>query len=129
MDHDYNNTDRLTATPVVRAAFAAHEMNRLFCLLLGDDSQKPWDQAPEWQKASAVAGVKAIEANPKLDPAQSHRGWMEHKLNDGWRYGPEKDEVKKEHPCLVPYEDLPPAQQVKDAIFGAVVRAVLSTSP
>ena len=24
----------------------------------------------------------------------------------GWKYGPVRDELKKEHPCLVPYEDL-----------------------
>ena len=33
---------------------------------------------------------------------------------------PVKDSEKKEHPCFVRYEELPPAQRYKDTIFGAV---------
>jgi len=35
-----------------------------------------------------------------------------------------KDAVAKTHPCLVDYDDLPPAQQAKDALFAAVVLAL-----
>ena len=34
---------------------------------------------------------------------------------------PVKDADKKEHPCLVPYEQLPTEQKVKDAIFRVIV--------
>lgn len=36
---------------------------------------------------------------------------------DGWKYGPNKDFERKEHPCLVPYNELPEIQQRKDAVF------------
>lgn len=39
-------------------------------------------------------------------------------------YGPEKDAIRKTHPCLVGYLSLPEAQRRKDDIFGAVVRAL-----
>jgi hypothetical protein len=107
------------------AAITAHEVNREYCLGLGDDSQPVWDQAPDWQKESALAGVKAIAEDPTQGPETSHEGWMAQKLSDGWKQGPVKDAEKKEHPCIVPYAELSPSQRAKDTIFGAVVRGVL----
>lgn len=115
-------------TLVETAARAAHEANRAWCLQFMDQSQVGWDDAPEWQRASAIKGVEAIAVNPATTPKQSHDGWMAQKVADGWTYGPEKDPEAKRHPCLVPYAMLPAAQQAKDHIFGAVVRAVLSAA-
>lgn len=111
---------------VADAAAAAHEANRIFCLAIGDSSQPLWITAPDWQRASAANGVKAILANPSLTPEQSHLGWLNEKAATGWRYGPAKNPETKEHPCFVPYSELPEAQKAKDAIFGAVVRGVLA---
>lgn len=110
------------------AARAAHEANRAWCLALGDTSQVPWDDAPEWQRESARSGVRQILADPGTTPAQSHENWLRDKAADGWKYGPVKDIEKKEHPCFVPYMDLPVAQRAKDSIFGAVVRALLGAA-
>ena len=52
------------------------------------------------------------------------RSWTQNKINDGWTYGPIKDAVNKTHPCLVPFNQLEPAQQAKDFIFKAVVNAL-----
>lgn len=35
-----------------------------------------------------------------------HEVWSQNRLADGWTYGPERDDVKKTHPCLVPYDAL-----------------------
>lgn len=35
-----------------------------------------------------------------------HEVWAQNRIKDGWRYGPVRDDVKKTHPCLIPYEDL-----------------------
>ena len=90
----------------------------------GDTSQKPWDEAPEWQKTSAVNGVLFHLENPDAGPSHSHDSWMKEKIEAGWVYGTEKDEEKKTHPCIVPYAELPPQQQAKDYIFRAVVHAL-----
>ena len=108
------------------AAKAAHEANRAYCESLGDFSQVPWEHAPDWQRDSATNGVKFILDNPSASPASNHENWLREKERDGWKYGPVKDTEKKEHPCFVPYHELPEAQKMKDAIFVAVVRGVLA---
>lgn len=103
-------------------ARAAHEVNRAYCIALGDTSQAPWESAPEWQEQSARNGV--IGALSGATPRESHESWMAEKRATGWKYGPVKDVEKREHPCFVPYDELPPAQRAKDGIFVTVVRVV-----
>ena len=118
-------SDAMLQVLIEAAAIAAHEVNRVWCEHCGDDSQVPWPQAPEWQKKSAISGVKVVYRNPDITPADQHECWRSEKERDGWIYGPVKDAKQKTHPCMVPYEELPTEQKVKDAFFGAVVRAVL----
>jgi len=107
---------------VEACARAAHEVNRAYCLAMGDESQPPWESAPEWQRASALKGVAgAIAGNT---PERSHEGWLAEKAATGWKYGPVKDPEKKEHPCFVPYAELPPAQRHKDLLFVTVVKTM-----
>src|ERR1035438_1264540 len=107
---------------IARAAQAAHEANRVLCLALGDASQPKWEDAPDWQKNSAYAGVSQIQADPQTTPEQSHEGWLKVKRDDGWKYGAVKNPETKEHPCFVPYNELPENQRLKDEMFGVVVR-------
>ena len=110
---------------IERAAAAAHDVNRAYCLSLGDDSQVPWLEAPDWQKESAIAGAIELSKQPNRTAREQHELWLAHKTRDGWVHGAVKDAVKKTHPCMVPYRDLPPEQQAKDTIFRAVVVGVL----
>jgi hypothetical protein len=110
---------------VLDAAIAAHEANRILCQALGDNSQPAWEDAPQWQQSSALKGVKAVAENPEITPEQQHQSWLDVKAVDGWKYGPVKNPETKEHPCFVPYSELPPQQQLKDHMFGIVVRSVL----
>lgn len=103
----------------------AHEMNRVWCELNGDFSQQQWAFAPDWQRDSAIKGVKFHAENPDAGPEHSHECWLSEKLADGWKYGPKKNSETKEHPCMVPYEQLPKVQQAKDTIFLTVVKALL----
>jgi hypothetical protein len=96
---------------------------------MGDDSQPSWEEAPEWQKESAIKGVALhieghITGEP-VSPEASHQAWMEEKVNDGWVYGPEKNTELKTHPCMVPYNDLPAEQRAKDHLFAAVIRELM----
>lgn len=105
-------------------AAVCHAVNRAYCAAMGDNSQPHWDDAPDWQRASACAGVEYHIAHEDSTPADSHNSWLKEKELAGWKYGPVKDPEKKEHPCFVPYEQLPKEQQVKDYMFIAVVRAM-----
>lgn len=107
-------------------ARVCHEVNRAYCQALGDDSQVEWHDAPEWQRDSAIAGVEMHLLNPNAGPQASHESWMAQKVADGWVYGPEKHPELKVHPCIVPFDQLPAAQQAKDFIFRAVVHGIAS---
>jgi len=103
-------------------AEAAHEINRVWCRTHGDDSQPHWDDAPEWQKNSAINGVKGVLAGNT--PEQSHESWAKEKTDTGWVFGALKDPEKKTHPCLVAYNDLPPEQRAKDFLYVNTVKTV-----
>lgn len=109
---------------VEEIAQICHETNRTYCLAIGDDSQLPWDEAPQWQKDSAISGVRFLQEHPDMGPKDSHDAWCKHKLQEGWRWGEVKDPEKKEHPCLAAFDELPITQQAKDYIFLAIVRSL-----
>jgi hypothetical protein len=110
-------------------ARVAHEANRALSAAFGDKSHKSWEEAPKWQRESAVAGVKFHDLNPNAGPEASHEAWMRDKVKAGWTFGPVKDEAKKEHPCMVPFAELPPEQQAKDYLFRAIVHAMRARQP
>lgn len=101
-------------------ARAAHEVNRAWCLAHGDPSQVPWEEAEDWQRKSAIRGVRVARGGATSEAL--HEAWCADKRAEGWTWGPTKDTTVKTHPCLVPYADLPPEQRAKDVLFGAVVR-------
>jgi len=116
--------------PSVEAiARIAHEVNRAYCLALGDTSQPAWEDAPEWQRESAINGILFHRDNPDATPEKSHTAWLEQKTAEGWVYGPVKDPEKKEHPCCVSYEQLPVEQKAKGFIFCGIVHAILGSQP
>ena len=115
----------MNADQIEQIAKVCHEVNRTYCLSLGDTSQPRWDEAPDWQKSSARNGVRFHIENPDAGPTASHESWLEEKVSTGWKYGHVKDGEKKEHPCLIPYYQLPLEQQTKDALFIAVVKAMI----
>lgn len=112
----------MNAEQIEACARAAHEANRALCIFQGDMTQKTWDEAEEWQRESARRGVTVALSGE--GPRAQHEAWRADKLADGWRYGAVKDAIAKTHPCLLDYDALPPQQQVKDAVYLAVVRAM-----
>jgi len=109
---------------IEQIAQVAHEINKAFCQSVGDDSQPDWEFAPDWQKISEISGVKFHIENPDAKPSSSHENWLKDKEADGWKYGPVKDPIKKEHPCFVPYDELPIEQKSKDYLFKQVVHSL-----
>ena len=104
-------------------ARVCHETNKAFCETIGDNTQKPWDEAEQWQRDSAIKGVQFALDNPNAPASAQHDAWLTDKIEAGWKYGPVKDPVKKEHPCMVPYDELPEDQRIKDHLFKGVVHA------
>lgn len=115
------NTDQI--------AEIAHEANRAYCQTIGDLSQPTWAAAPEWQRKSAVNGVifHVTEhlAGRVPPPSASHNSWLAEKKAEGWSYGPVKDPDAKQHPCFLPFDQLPIEQRLKDFLFGHIVAAFI----
>jgi hypothetical protein len=107
-----------------KLARAAHEINRAYCAALGDMTTPSWEDAEQSQRDSILAGVDMHLANPDTTPEESHTAWFIAKQADGWVYAEVKDAAAKQHPCMVPYDELPRTQRVKDYLFSAVVRTL-----
>jgi hypothetical protein len=104
-------------------AAVCHEVNRAYREALGESPSQPWESAPDNERSSAIVGVKFHLDSPHADPRSSHECWLAEKEASGWKYGPVKDADRKEHPCFVPYDQLPVEQLAKDYLFRAVVHA------
>lgn len=101
-------------------ARVAHEINRQICILNGEQalhySDMPRDIIESMEKTILEMGSGSL--------GDSHREWMKVREGQGWVYGPTKCMECKTSPCLVPFEELPYQQKVKDCIFVGIKNAV-----
>ena len=51
-----------------------------------------------------------------------HEVWAQSRMEQGWIYGPERNDALKQHPCLIPYEELPEVEKAydRDTAFGTL---------
>ncbi len=56
------------------------------------------------------------ELNPLLEAMAKnvHEVWAQTRIDQGWQYGPERNDAEKRHPMLISYEDLPEEEKVYD---------------
>ena len=113
----------MNSEKIINIAKTCHEVNKAFCEGIGDNSQVSWEEATEDIRQSAIDGVRFLRKNPKSTAVDIHNNWLEFKMDDGWVFGLEKDPVKKTHPCMVRYKDLPKHQRTKDKLFSAIVKS------
>lgn len=106
------------------AARICHYANKSICEASGDFSRTCWDSVSDEVRESAVAGARFRVLNPDAPVAAQHEAWRAHLEADGWKHGPVRSESRKEHPCLVDFDDLPAEDRVKDHVFVAIVLAV-----
>ena len=64
-------------------------------------------------EASLTAGLQnLIETLAK----NAHEVWAKQRTSEGWTYGPHRDDERRRHPCLVPYQDLSESEKEYDRI-------------
>ena len=68
----------------------------------------------------APADLSGVVLSPEMEDLaeriaeNTHNVWMQARLRDGWRWGPERSDRLRETPCLVPYDQLPADERAYD---------------
>lgn len=63
---------------------------------------------------SRIKLTKSILQLTEVLARNAHEVWAAQRLADGWTFGPQRDDACKQHPCLIPYEQLPDSEKQYD---------------
>ena len=109
----------------------------------GDDALVPWEELSDYLKEKNRQQADRIPlmltaAGYRIAPLQDwdaedltfdekeevskmarieHEHWCQEKKEEGWKYGSEKDSVKKTNPSLLPWDDLAESEHEKNKEF------------
>ena len=72
------------------------------------------DYRPAPRDTSGVKLPREISELTELLAKNTHENWAKGRMAEGWRYGPRRDDEKKEHPSLVSYEQLSESEKEYD---------------
>jgi RyR domain len=77
-------------------------------------------------ETSSVALPTSLASLLERLAENTHDVWAVTRIAQGWRYGPNRDDAAKWHPCLVPYADLPEVEKEYDRrTAGETLKAIL----
>ena len=88
---------------------------------------KPKNYAPAPIDTSEVSLPDEIQQLVEKLAENAHDTWSIQRIREGWTFGPQRNDERKEHPDLVPYADLPESEKEYDrsAALGTL-KAVLA---
>ncbi|MFZ3216645.1 MAG: RyR domain-containing protein [Candidatus Acidiferrales bacterium] len=69
---------------------------------------------PKSIDTSRIELPKDIEELTEILAENTHDLWAEKRIAEGWKYGTRRDDIRKQHPGLVPYEELPEPEKNYD---------------
>lgn len=69
---------------------------------------------PAPRDTSTVDLPRPIRDLTEMLAKNTHENWARQRMDEGWRYGPERNDERKEHPSLVPYEELSESEKDYD---------------
>ncbi len=72
------------------------------------------DYTPQPIDTSKIELPKELDALVESISKNVHEVWAQTRISQGWSYGTERNDELKQHPCLVPYEQLPEEEKVYD---------------
>ena len=77
---------------------------------------------PQPIDTSAVQLPGKLDVLGELIAKNVHEVWAQSRMEEGWTYGKERNDELKQHPCLIPYEDLPEEEKAYDrnTAFGTL---------
>ena len=68
---------------------------------------KAKEYIPHPIEAEGITLPKELEELSELMAKNVHEVWAKTRIEQGCKYGETRNNEKKEHPCLIPYEELP----------------------
>lgn len=75
---------------------------------------KKAEYIPQPLDTSDIRLSKELEQLVEQMAKNVHEVWAETRIIQGWKYGEQRNDELKTHPCLVPYEDLPEEEKEYD---------------
>ena len=77
-----------------------------------------WDKRDEKFRKQFVNIIETYFKKDKLPtPEEAHDSWVRAYEKMGWVYGKKRDAIKKTHPDILPFDELPKDERDKDSIF------------
>lgn len=92
-----------------------------------NDSSQPVEYTPHPIDTTKV--IISEELAPLLEKLarNAHEVWSQGRHLEGWTFGPRRDDILKQHPCLVPYEKLPESEKDYDRrVSQETLKAILA---
>ena len=102
-----------------------HNAITSYCHIVAGTDSIFWDQLSIDLKGSTISGVNKVLENPDISAEDLHNEWVKYKISQGWTYGEIRDSSRKIHNCLVPYQDLPKEEKIKDLLFLAITNCFI----
>jgi len=139
LGHPWNGTPEYLTSHAVLAKYAGRKPTRETLIALVDFDQLS-DHLREQNRGvardlprklevlglvlrqDAPAGIPAITIDP-ADPSvedlakSEHQRWYESKIKTGWKYGDPRDDAKKLHPSILPWEEISEGEREKDRMM------------
>lgn len=79
---------------------------------------EPWEERDEKFRKNMIKAVAKQCSNSRLtSPKKLHDAWVVAYKKMGWKYGRERNIIKKTHPDIVPFNKLGRKEQEKDWVF------------
>ena len=68
---------------------------------------KPLDTSKIFLSAELLELTELLSRN-------THEVWAQQRIADGWKYGKKRNDATREHPCIIPYEQLSEGEKQYD---------------
>jgi ryanodine receptor 2 len=72
------------------------------------------DYNPQPIDTAAVPLSDELSALTERLAENAHDHWARQRMDEGWTWGPKRDDASKQHPDLVPYAQLPDSEREYD---------------
>ncbi|SHH19819.1 RyR domain-containing protein [Clostridium grantii] len=73
---------------------------------------------PKTIDTSKIQLSKELKELQEILSRNAHEVWAETRIKDGWVYGEKRNDEIKQHPCLVPYDQLPESEKEYDRVLA-----------